>query len=78
MAIVIICVIIGAIIGYISWSEFGDSVLYGLVGLVIGLGIYFIVGGFIGCGLATNEVVEEQKIYALNDITPSYLQIVFN
>ena len=67
MAIIIICVIIGFIIGYVSWNYFDDGMLYAIVGLVIGLAIYFLAGGAIGCNLATNEVIEEQKIYALND-----------
>ena len=67
MVIVIICVIIGFIIGYKNWGYIGDGILYGFAGLLIGFTIYFFAGGVIGCELATKEVVEEQKIYALND-----------
>lgn len=68
MAIVIICVIIGFIIGYkTNWDDIVSGILAGILGLLIGLLIYLIVGGCIGCELATKEVIEEQKIYALND-----------
>ena len=65
MAIVIICVIIGAIIGYLSWDN--DIGFYGFMGFIIGLLLFFIVGGAVGDDLATKEIVEEYKICALND-----------
>lgn len=65
MAIIIICMIIGMIIGYLSWDN--DTGFYGFMGFVIGLILFFVVGGAIGDDLATKEIVEEQKIYALND-----------
>lgn len=65
MAIIIICMIIGMIIEYLSWDY--DTGFYGFTGFVIGLILFFVVGGVIGEDLATKEIVEEQKIYALND-----------
>lgn len=43
--------------------------LFGCLGALIGILVYFLVGGFIGTNLPVIETVEEQEIYALNDST---------
>ena len=67
MGIIIICTIIGFLIVWFDWEEFGMSFMGGLLGFFVGLLLWFLVGGIIGAGLPMVEVVEEQEICALND-----------
>ena len=71
MVFAIISIIIGVIIGivasYDEWGDYEHCWVDGIVGALIGLVIWFFVGGIIGKFLPTVETVEEQEIFALND-----------
>ena len=65
MGTIIICTIIVALL--MSLENIWDIFLGGVLGFFIGIFAYLLIGGIIGYGLATNEIIEEQEIFALND-----------
>lgn len=67
MVYVIICVIIGFLIGLSDCGTFFDGIDIAFFGAVIGSLIWLSVGGIVGLFLPIKEDVTEQKIYALND-----------
>lgn len=67
MGIIIICAIIGFLLMFFDWEEFGMALMGGILGGLIGIIVWFILGGIIGCNLQTVETIEEQEILALND-----------
>lgn len=67
MAIIIICGIVALIISIIDYNDAFDTFFNVIIGLGVGLVLFILIGGAIGSVLPQEEVVEEQRIYALND-----------
>lgn len=69
MAYLILGIIIGFIIGFMDFGELLDGLASALLGLLIGMSIFLLVGFPLGFAVPTTEVVEEQEIVALTDST---------
>lgn len=67
MAIIIICAVIAVIISIMEYNDGFDTFFNAIIGLFVGIFMFIFIGGLIGGVLPQEKVVEEQKIYALND-----------
>lgn len=66
MIFILLGVIIGFVIGFCD-DGFLLGIAGSIMGLISGLLLFLMVGGIIGCGLDTKEIVEEQELCALKD-----------